>query len=45
MERYNNAREFYQNWYIERAKSFNWEATAKDYLKVYQQILQTTNQK
>ncbi len=45
MERFNNAREFYQNWYIERAKSFNWESTARQYLEVYQEILQSTDQK
>jgi glycosyltransferase involved in cell wall biosynthesis len=45
MERFNNARGFYKNWYVERAKSFNWESTARQYLEVYQEILQTTDQK
>jgi glycosyltransferase involved in cell wall biosynthesis len=29
----------YETWYIARAKSFNWEATAKQYLEVYHTIL------
>tara|TARA_A100000171_G_C2140597_1_gene155780 strand:- start:30358 stop:31425 length:1068 start_codon:yes stop_codon:yes gene_type:complete len=29
----------YETWYIARAKSFNWEATAKQYLDVYHTIL------
>jgi glycosyltransferase involved in cell wall biosynthesis len=39
MARFHNAQEFYENWYIDRAKSFSWETTAKEYLKVYQQLL------
>lgn len=39
MEKFNNNEEFYSNWYIERAKSFNWNSTAKAYIKVYQSIL------
>jgi len=29
----------YETWYVARAKSFNWEATAKQYLDVYHTIL------
>ena len=29
----------YETWYIERAKSFNWEQTAQKYLEVYKNIL------
>lgn len=39
MEHYKNKMEFYQNWYIERAKSFCWDNTAKLYLNVYKRIL------
>ena len=31
--------EFYENWYIKRAKSFNWETTAKQYAEVYRTLL------
>jgi len=39
MEKYNKDTEFYKNWYVARAKSFNWDETAKHYLEVYQSIL------
>lgn len=30
---------FYTSWYIERAKSFDWETTAKQYVEVYRSLL------
>lgn len=39
MERFLNNREFYEQWYIERAKSFNWVSTAEKYIEVYRSIL------
>jgi glycosyltransferase involved in cell wall biosynthesis len=39
MEKFEEQKDFYTNWYIERAKSFNWDTTAKEYIKVYQAIL------
>ncbi len=39
MARFHNAQEFYENWYIERAKSFSWDTTAKQYLDVYRKLL------
>lgn len=39
MEKVSNNEKFYQDWYITRAKSFNWNNTAKWYLKVYESIL------
>lgn len=39
MKKFENQEDFYTNWYIERAKSFNWDTTAKEYIKVYQTIL------
>ena len=39
MQLYNSNRKFYQDWYIERAKSFSWNETARHYLEVYQSIL------
>ena len=35
-----NAQEFYENWYVARAKSFNWDNTAKQYLEVYKNLLE-----
>ena len=29
----------YETWYIARAKRFNWDETAKEYIKVYHTIL------
>ena len=40
MARFHNAQEFYQNWYVNRAKSFNWDTTAKQYLEVYRKLLE-----
>jgi len=40
MARFHNAQEFYENWYIERAKSFSWDTTAKQYLEVYRKLLE-----
>lgn len=39
MKKYNARPEFYQDWYVQRAQSFNWNDTAKRYLEVYQSIL------
>ena len=39
MKKYNDQKDFYTQWYIDRAKSFNWDTTAKEYIKVYQTIL------
>ena len=39
MARFHNAQEFYKKWYIERAKSFSWETTAKQYAAVYRTLL------
>jgi len=41
MEKYDNNKEEFQNWYRERALFFNWEKTAKGYLKVYKDILKS----
>ncbi|MEM0518386.1 glycosyltransferase family 4 protein [Aequorivita flava] len=39
MNTYNNNKAFYENWYIERAKSFSWQTTAKKYIEVYKSLL------
>ena len=39
MARFHNAQEFYEDWYVKRAKSYNWDITAKQYLDVYRQLL------
>ena len=39
MEKYSQKEEFYTQWYISRAKSFDWNETAKQYIDVYQSIL------
>lgn len=39
MARFHNAQEFYENWYINRAKSFSWETTAQQYVAVYKTLL------
>lgn len=39
MARFHNAQEFYENWYVERAKSFSWDTTAKRYIEVYKELL------
>lgn len=40
MKKYRENPTFYENWYVERAKSFNWDETAKQYLQVYKHILE-----
>lgn len=40
LARFQNAQEFYTNWYIDRANSFSWESTAKQYLEVYRKLLE-----
>ncbi|QIE58025.1 glycosyltransferase family 4 protein [Rasiella rasia] len=40
METYFAHQTEYEEWYIARAKSFNWKTTAKQYLDVYNTILQ-----
>lgn len=39
MARFYNAQEFYENWYVKRSKSFNWNTTAKQYSAVYRKLL------
>ena len=39
MEKYYQREEFYTQWYISRAKSFDWNETEKQYIDVYQSIL------
>lgn len=39
MEKYDSNKEFYTQWYTDRALQFNWDQTARQYLKVYQHIL------
>lgn len=39
MLKFYNQEDFYTKWYIARAKSFNWDETAKQYIAVYQSIL------
>ncbi|MAP79583.1 MAG: glycosyl transferase family 1 [Aequorivita sp.] len=39
MDKYNANKAFYENWYTQRAKSFNWENTAKQYLDVYKSLI------
>jgi glycosyltransferase involved in cell wall biosynthesis len=39
MEKYSQQEEFYTQWYTSRAKSFDWNKTAKQYIDVYQSIL------
>ena len=39
IQKYSANREFYENWYVTRAQSFNWDSTAKLYLRVYHSIL------
>ncbi|MEL6812188.1 MAG: glycosyltransferase family 1 protein [Bacteroidota bacterium] len=42
MELFNSNRNFYEEQYVKRAKSFSWDTTASAYLHVYQQILSQT---
>tara|TARA_B100000795_G_scaffold130321_1_gene97227 strand:- start:15690 stop:16739 length:1050 start_codon:yes stop_codon:yes gene_type:complete len=39
MLKFHSQEEFYTQWYITRAKSFDWNETAKQYIDVYQSIL------
>ncbi|MCG2420248.1 glycosyltransferase family 4 protein [Aequorivita sp. F47161] len=39
MEKFNNNKAFYQNWYTDRANSFNWKNTAEKYLEVYKSLI------
>jgi len=39
MEKYQNNTSFYKKWYQEQAKSFSWNHTAKEYIKVYKSLL------
>lgn len=39
MEKFNNNRPFYENWYTARAQSFNWKTTAEKYIEVYKSLL------
>ncbi len=39
MQTFNANQNFYKEWYVSRAKQFNWNNTARQYLDVYQQIL------
>jgi glycosyltransferase involved in cell wall biosynthesis len=39
MQVFHEKQAFYEQWYAERAKTFNWVNTAKEYLKVYHEIL------
>ncbi|MBL4662794.1 MAG: glycosyltransferase family 4 protein [Flavobacteriaceae bacterium] len=39
LEEYHSKFEFYNQWYIERAQSFSWNSTAKQYLEVYRSLL------
>lgn len=39
MQTFNTNETFYKEWYVSRAKQFNWNNTARQYLDVYQQIL------
>jgi len=39
MKKYALKKDFYTKWYTSRAKSFDWNETAKQYIEVYQSIL------
>jgi len=39
MAKFEANKEFYTDWYINRAKSFNWDRTAELYLEVYRELL------
>jgi glycosyltransferase involved in cell wall biosynthesis len=39
MKKFNSDPSFYQSQYVARAKSFNWDHTARQYLEVYKKIL------
>lgn len=36
---FHSEKDFYQNWYKNRAKSFSWKTTAEKYLEVYRELL------
>ena len=40
MEKYSQQEEFYTQWYISRAKIFDWNEIAKQYIEVYKSILE-----
>lgn len=40
LKKYHANPDFYKKWYVDRAQSFSWDRTAKEYLKVYHEILQ-----
>ncbi len=39
MKKFNSNKVFYEDWYVERAKSFSWESTAKLYIEVYKSLI------
>ena len=39
MQKYNKEKEFYSDWYKQRAASFTWEKAAKAYCEVYKKAL------
>ena len=39
MEKFNNNKSFYEDWYTVRAKSFNWKTTAEKYIEIYKSLL------
>ncbi len=39
MATYNQNKDFYQKWYLERAQGFSWESTAKLYIQVYKSLI------
>lgn len=39
MATFNRDRAYYEAWYVNRSKQFNWKHTAQKYLEVYQQLL------
>ncbi len=41
MEKFSSNQAFYQKWYVDRAKTFNWNNACKSYIEVYKQVLNT----
>jgi glycosyltransferase involved in cell wall biosynthesis len=39
MEKFHKDRSYFEAWYINRSKEFNWERTAQKYLEVYRQLI------
>lgn len=39
MEKFNNNKSFYEDWYTAHAQSFNWKTTAEKYIEVYKSLL------